>query len=167
MVGASCLQNQINVNSASLKELDKIIWVGSATAQKIIDARPYKTIDDLTKAKGIGSAKLREIKKQRLACVEKYTPPTNENHIGVESISPKTRKHKIINVVDKKKKATPKVYNKEIIVVNNTPKIISLNERSNTELVFESKNSKVIKYLPYAFSIFSIFIIVVLAWERF
>ncbi len=164
MVGATCSQNQINVNSASLKELDKIIWVGPATAQRIVDARPYKTIDDITKAKGIGSAKLREIKKQGLACASGNKTHKKENHISIETMSQRKPKYKIYKNSDENI-TTHKTYEENI--TDKTPKIISLNERPSTELVFESKNSEVIKYLPYAFSIFSIFIIVVLAWERF
>ncbi|MCL4353563.1 ComEA family DNA-binding protein [Patescibacteria group bacterium] len=37
----------ININSASAAELDKLPGVGPATARKIIDGRPYSSIDEL------------------------------------------------------------------------------------------------------------------------
>jgi len=41
----------IDINTASEKELEEIKGVGPATAKKIIAGRPYKSIDDLKKAK--------------------------------------------------------------------------------------------------------------------
>ena len=39
----------IDINSASASELDKIIYVGESTAQKIIDARTFDNVDDFIK----------------------------------------------------------------------------------------------------------------------
>jgi len=69
-VSAVCEKNQIDINSASLEKLDEIIWVGEITAQKIIDARPFESVDDLMKVSGIKEAKLEDIKEQGLACIE-------------------------------------------------------------------------------------------------
>jgi competence protein ComEA len=52
----------INVNKADLKTLTTLPGIGEATAQKIIDGRPYKTLDDLGKVKGLGEAKLKDLK---------------------------------------------------------------------------------------------------------
>jgi competence protein ComEA len=40
----------IDLNTASEKELESIKGVGPATAKKIIEGRPYKSVDDLSKA---------------------------------------------------------------------------------------------------------------------
>jgi len=61
--------DRIDINTASLEELDKITEVGPSTAQKIIDARPFLSLDDLLKIKGIGEKTLQKIKEQGLACV--------------------------------------------------------------------------------------------------
>ena len=59
----------ININTASLQELDKITGIGPKYAQAIIDARPFSSVDDLLKVKGIGEITLQKIKEQGLACV--------------------------------------------------------------------------------------------------
>jgi hypothetical protein len=41
----------VDLNAASEKELEDIKGVGPATAKNIIAARPYKSVDDLKKAK--------------------------------------------------------------------------------------------------------------------
>jgi hypothetical protein len=69
-ISASCNSTQININTASSTELDKIINVGPATAIKIIANRSYGSVDDLIRVKGIGNLTLTEIKSQGLACVE-------------------------------------------------------------------------------------------------
>lgn len=51
---------KVNINTATAKELDSLDGIGPAIAAKIIEYReangPFKSINDLTKVKGIGSA---------------------------------------------------------------------------------------------------------------
>jgi competence ComEA-like helix-hairpin-helix protein len=68
-VSATCNLSQVNINTASPEELDKIINVGPATALKIIANRTYSSVDDLIRVKGIGNVTLEQIKRQELACV--------------------------------------------------------------------------------------------------
>jgi len=51
---ASCSEEQIDINSASKAELDKLYGIGPVKAQAIIDSRPYVSVNDLTRAYGIG-----------------------------------------------------------------------------------------------------------------
>ena len=51
---------KIDVNSATLEELQTIKGIGPKLAQAIIDARPYKEIQDLLEVKGIGEKTLKK-----------------------------------------------------------------------------------------------------------
>lgn len=56
------LKAQININEASLSELDNLPGVGPVTAEKIISGRPYQTVDELKSKKIIGNALFENIK---------------------------------------------------------------------------------------------------------
>jgi competence protein ComEA len=43
-------KTQIDLNTASAKDLETIKGIGPATSKKIIEGRPYKSVDDLKKA---------------------------------------------------------------------------------------------------------------------
>jgi competence protein ComEA len=59
----STTQNgMVNINTASESELDALPGVGPVTAQKIIDNRPYQTLDDLVAKKAIGPALFTKLK---------------------------------------------------------------------------------------------------------
>lgn len=48
----------IDINSADISLLISLPGVGEKTAQRIIDGRPYESVDDLRKVEGIGEKTL-------------------------------------------------------------------------------------------------------------
>ncbi len=63
----SCL---VDINLASLEELQIIVGVGPTIAQRIIDTRPFYSLKDLLQVSGIGEITLQNIKDQGCAFVE-------------------------------------------------------------------------------------------------
>ncbi|MBI1919158.1 ComEA family DNA-binding protein [Candidatus Microgenomates bacterium] len=61
-IGAS--DGLINVNTASLSELDKLPGVGPVTGQKIIDNRPYGDVNELLSKKIVGQKVFEQIKEK-------------------------------------------------------------------------------------------------------
>ncbi len=56
------IQNLININTASIQELDSLQGVGPVTAQKIIDNRPYANLNDLLDKKVVSAKVFEQIK---------------------------------------------------------------------------------------------------------
>lgn len=89
-VFAKCGENQIDINSATLEELDKLTGIGETKAQAIIDFRSenyFYSIDDLIKVSGIGDATVKKIKEQNLACVVNETFTNNSQFEEIQIIS--------------------------------------------------------------------------------
>lgn len=60
----------VDLNDASQKDLEKIIHIGPARAEAIVEARPFNSVDDLQRISGIGAQRLADIKEEGLACVK-------------------------------------------------------------------------------------------------
>ena len=65
----------VDLNTADLKALEALPGVGPATAKKIIAARPFKSVDDLSKVKGMSKAKLEALKDKVIVAQEKAAAP--------------------------------------------------------------------------------------------
>jgi len=79
--------NSVNINTASLKALETLAEIGPVKAQAITDARPFSSIDDLLRVKGIGPKTLQKIKDQSIACVECPTEVAQIQEIIQEEIN--------------------------------------------------------------------------------
>lgn len=60
----------INLNTATIAELDELWGIGPTLAQRIVDARPFTSVNELTRVAGIGDYTLHKIIEQGLATVE-------------------------------------------------------------------------------------------------
>ena len=59
-------EGKIDLNVATAQQLEQLPGIGKEIAQRIVtyrqDMGPFKSVDDLTKVKGIGQAKLTKVK---------------------------------------------------------------------------------------------------------
>lgn len=85
VVSATCSSGQIDINTATISQLDNLYGIGPSKAQSIINARPYNSVDNLTKAVGIGPVTLQKIKEQNLACVNDSKNKSKENNSKSDS----------------------------------------------------------------------------------
>lgn len=67
---------KIDINTASSEELQKIADIGPVLAQRIIEARPFSSLDELSRVKGIGEKTLEKIKNEGLAWVDPKLKPS-------------------------------------------------------------------------------------------
>jgi len=58
----------VDLNSATVDQLDDIVHIGPARAADIVRLRPFSSVDDLVRVPGISSARLRDIVAQGLVC---------------------------------------------------------------------------------------------------
>lgn len=63
-VSGQTSQGKVNVNTADLSTLETLPGVGATTAQRIIDSRPYKSLSDLEKVKGLSKSKVEAMQDQ-------------------------------------------------------------------------------------------------------
>jgi competence ComEA-like helix-hairpin-helix protein len=172
-VNAECSNSQININTASLSDLDKITYVGSATAQNIINKRPFLSLDDLLNVSGIGDVKLNAIKSQGLACVSNKTNEDKQDNLTIETEEIKNKSEenneKIVKKQDKLvENNLQKEYSEENKLENsNTESIIKLNSDENfVQEIYSSRNEKIKENLLLGFCIFLILIIILLLIRR-
>ncbi|WP_218082646.1 ComEA family DNA-binding protein [Anthocerotibacter panamensis] len=54
----------VNVNTATLAELQQVKGIGAATANKIVAGRPYKSLDELTSKNALSAKQFEKFKAQ-------------------------------------------------------------------------------------------------------
>ncbi len=60
----------VDVNSASKEELECLDGIGPAYAQKILEMRPFSSLEDLDRVSGISSGRIENLKEQELATID-------------------------------------------------------------------------------------------------
>lgn len=104
-MGKIFASDMMDINTASLQQLDTLAGIGPTYAQRIIDGRPYSSVDDLLRVKGIGPATLQKIKDQGLACVNCQTQQsaqqttTNQN-LNVQNPNPNQIQNPIVQNIN-------------------------------------------------------------------
>ena len=63
------ITEKVDINSANINDLIKIIHIGETTAREVIANRPFSCLDDLQRVRGIGAKRIADIKEQDLAVV--------------------------------------------------------------------------------------------------
>ncbi|ABR47135.1 copper amine oxidase domain protein [Alkaliphilus metalliredigens QYMF] len=61
---------RININTASLQELQEIIHINEVRSKQLVELRPFTSINDLTKISGIADVRLKDIIEQGKAYVD-------------------------------------------------------------------------------------------------
>ncbi|GEM_PF-6006124 len=59
----------VDINSASVEELQRIVHIGPGRAEEVVALRPFSSLEELQKVSGIGPARLGDIIEQGLVCV--------------------------------------------------------------------------------------------------
>lgn len=176
---AQCNSGQVDINSASLSELMKIKWMGGTgtVAQRVIELRPFNSLDDLSKVKGLGGSgsRISDIKSQGLACIgsgdsikttTSSTEETTEKSSGVGEqetevySTAKVTAHIIEEPISEQQTT---------LEMRQTENIINLNSDSKSikeKVVYESRSEQIRKYSIYAFVIFLLIVAIFLLLEK-
>jgi len=65
---------KIDINTAPMEDLVKIIHIKEARAKGLISLRPFSSLDDLIRINGISESRIKDIKEQGLAWVASFQP---------------------------------------------------------------------------------------------
>lgn len=129
-ISAQCNKSQININTATRENLDKLYGIGLSKADAIINSRPFNSIEDLMKVNGIKNKTFNKIKLQGLVCV---------NNTKISRI---TSQNKVLNQTDIQDK------NQDNNFKEDNEQIISYEKFDNYKTIKKPVTSQVINLNP-------------------
>jgi len=145
---STCFDNQIDINSAPKEELIKIIYIGEVRAEQLIELRPFVSIDELTKIKGIGEVYLSKIKEEGLACVSEIEDDEKEEKQDEKQEEPNSEELNINNIITEDRADK----NKTLEIIRLNTKDIKTENNKEEELKKSDKGN----YAKYGFVIFCV-----------
>jgi len=170
-----CEEGQVNINTATLEELDLLVGIGPAYAKDIMNSRPYSSVDDLIRARNIGEARLAKIKSQGLACVDsgvqKQETIKQEVALILQDVTIEDIKEdpivpitsNVIKPIPEENEPQQRISTPEIESIINLDSPI---KNTKEKVIYESKNEKIRKYALYAFLVFALVIFAFLLLEK-
>jgi hypothetical protein len=63
---------RVNINTATRTQIETLPGIGPALAERIIAGRPYASVDDLARVRGIGAQQVRELRPKLTVSVETH-----------------------------------------------------------------------------------------------
>jgi len=153
-----CEEGQININSANLEELDNLYGIGPAYAERIINERPFSSVNDLIRVSGIGEITLDKIIEQGLACVEGEGEKEGEEEEIIKEVTQESIKEYLedpVNRLSGEATLTPEI-------ISLTPEIIKLNTPKDIKSEDNIESLDKTDYAKYGFIGFCILIGVLL-----
>ena len=169
IISALCEKEHIDINSTSEEELQKITEIGPVYAERIIQNRPFKSVDELIKVKGIAEIRLGKIKDEGLACVNDEILSEEEPETKEEVQEQVSEEYSLANDIEIKNleinKETHKIQseNPTLEIIKLTPK--SIKSQNNTEKI-DSKSTDKNKYALYGFMGFCVLLAVLFILEK-
>jgi competence ComEA-like helix-hairpin-helix protein len=154
-ISAFCNETQVDINNATLEELQEITQIGPSRAQQIISLRSFSSVDDLARVSGIGNGtRLNQIKTQGLACVNEEAPENQEQENSTTEVN-----ESIIPTIDDEPL-------EEYFPKNFTMPKITMNSQSIKTIENEQKNSK-INFAVYGLAGFCFLLATLFAIKKF
>jgi len=156
LISALCEEGQIDINNAQKEELIQIIYIGEVRAEELILLRPFASLDELIKIKGIGEIYLSKIKEQGLACVNREAEEIVQDNENSEENITEEETEEQETLIEKSKNTYKALIQSDVIKLNTQ----NIKSEDNKEKL--NKN----EYAKYAFIGFCILLGLLLVLKK-